>query len=146
MIEIGQRITIHYPDSRVVEPVRLRWQPRRITVVGVRDLLREPLSARDFLRHPTLARGRYLLIAHDHQLGQRRHFYLSQTREHYHPSPLRVGLFCPGSRLPARILETFGPTRRERILASRLIDDLSRMDFGPDVRLGVYCDDLQLRI
>jgi hypothetical protein len=145
MFSVGQRVTIHYPDSRVVQPAHLRWHPRRITVMGIRDLLREPLTPRDFLRHPTLARGRYLLIAHDHGIGDRRHFYLSQTRDHYRQTALRLGLFSPGVRLPVRILEEFGPTRRERILASRLVSDLTTYDFGQDLHLGLYSDDL-LRI
>ncbi len=146
MFEINQKATIHYPDSTIVQPARIRWEARRIIVTGIRDLLTNPLTPREFLRHPLLNRGRYLLHAIDESRGGlERCFYLASTMAEYRTPPLRLGLFEPGRRLPVQILEEFGPTRRDRILASRLVNDVLRYDFGP-LRVGIYCDDLDVRI
>jgi hypothetical protein len=145
MFAINQRLTIHYPDSTIVQPAALHWTARHITVTGVRDLLAQPLTAREFLRRPLLNRGRYLIHALDAAIGQPRRFYLATTMDEYRTPPLRLGLFQTGHRLPVQILEEFDGTRRDRILAARLVTDLLPYDFGP-LTLGLYCDDLTLRI
>jgi len=145
MYEINQQLTIHYPDSTIVQPAALHWTARHITVTGVRDLLAQPLTAREFLRRPLLNRGRYLIHALDAASGQPRRFYMATTQHEYRTPPLRLGLFEPGRRLPVQILEEFTGTRRDRILAARLITDLLNYDFGP-LTLGIYSDDLTLRI
>ena len=148
MLEINTQLTIQYPDSTIVQPAALHWTTRHITVTGIRDLLAQPLTAREFLRRPLLNRGRYLIHALDATVGpipQPRRFYLATTADEYRTPPLRLGLFETGRRLPVQILEEFTGTRRDRILAARLVTDLLNYDFGP-LTLGIYSDDLQLRI
>lgn len=148
MYELNTQLTIQYPDSTIVQPAALHWTARRITVTGIRDLLARPLTAREFLRRPLLNRGRYLIDALDWTVGpiaQPRRFYVATMADDYRTPELRLGLFEPGRRLPVQILEEFAATRRDRILAARLVTDLLRYDFGP-LTLGLYSDDLQLRI
>lgn len=142
MLELKSELSIYYPDSTVVEPRKINWKPRSLIVHGVRDLVREPLSPAEFLRRPMLSRGRYLVLGFDQTVGGFRKFYLSNCRDQYRPTTIRLAMYSPEGKI-IEILDEYAPTRRARIMAMRVVSKFAQEDFGEN-RLGLYCDDLQL--
>lgn len=58
-----------------------RTEVRRINVISVRDLKREPLDAETFELRPTLNRGRWLVRAEDLDKGEERSFYAERMSD-----------------------------------------------------------------
>lgn len=111
---------------------------RRFQVERARDLIAEPLSVKEFLRHPFLARSRWLISGYDVDANQSRTFYIGKA------GLLKLALYEPGSSRPKWSLpRPFGPTSSERTL---LIDSLAECaKRGPtNLLLRIYCDDLRL--
>lgn len=141
MLEPGSRIELSYPDSTLVESIA-RLRRRRIRVVGVRDLIRQPLSPEEFLRRPFIRRSRWLVTGWDFDRREFRQFYLGSSGEYRSRGLLRVGLYEPGADRPKwPFPRPFGPTRAERALLVFALREWLRRDLA-DLQLRIYADDL----
>jgi len=109
MLEIGQRLVIHYPESTHIsaEP---EFRRREVIIKSVRDLVRDPLTVEEYCQRTQVRRSRWLVSARDVQLGAWRRFYLGTTREYCRSTPLRLGLFHPDTGRFVKLL--LGPLRR----------------------------------
>ena len=142
-IEPGQRLTIHYPTTTLVQRIA-RLQQRQIEVCSVRDLMAQPLSIADFLRRPYQNRSRYLICAYDSDRSAWRQFYLGSIAEHASPSILRVGLYLPGDDKPFETIgPAVGPTRRDRETLARSLIVLADQAKLGNASIGVYAVDVR---
>ena len=143
MLEVGQRIVIHYPKSTHIsaEP---QFQRREVIIKSVRDLVRDPLTVEEYCQRTQVRRSRWLVSARDVQLGAWRRFYLGTTREYWRSTPLRLGLFHPETNRFEELLgRPFEATASDRILLARTALDWSGRDFD-GLKLGVFADDFDL--
>ncbi len=143
MLEIGQRLVVHYPVSTHIsaEPV---FRRRELIIKGLRDLVQEPLTVEEYCQRTLVRRSRWLVHARDVQLGQWRRFYLGTTQEYWRSTPLRLGLFHPETGRFVELLgKPFEPTPHDRILLARTALDWSGRDFD-GLKLGVFADDFQV--
>jgi hypothetical protein len=126
---------LHYPQrNRIgVEPV---WMPRELSIVQRIDLLKEPLSIRDYLRRPMVRRGRWLLKCWDARAKKYRQFYECAFREFWFEDQLKIGQWIDGKVV--QISEPFEPVWDER---KRLELILHRLK---DRELVVYSDGLKV--
>lgn len=142
MLDPGDRLTITYPDSTLVNAMS-NLQRRQIQVHRVRDLVAEPLTPVEYFRRPMLRRSRWLVHAWDEQLEAWRKFYLGSTREYSGSGHLRIALYEPDSTKPFRIISRgFQERPRERILLARTLRSLQRMDLD-DLQIRIIADDLR---
>lgn len=143
MIEPGTTIRLTYPNCNLVDSLA-NLRRRNVHVVGIRDLLAEPLTPAEFLRRPFVRRSRWLVRGYDCDVGEFRQFYLGCSAEYAAPSCLRVAMYEPGSKRPSYpISRPFGASRRERAMLATAIAAWSRRSID-DLRLCVYCDDLRI--
>lgn len=142
MIDPGQRIEIHYPSTTIID-AHADFCRRVILVDAIRDLVREPLTPREFLRRPLTRRSRWLAHGFDENAGCWRKFYLGSSREFESRGDLRIAAFEPDSDRPWRILSRgFRESRKERILLAKTLHQVSLLDLG-ELQVRVIADDLR---
>ena len=142
MIEPGQRVELHYPDSTIIQ-ADANFRRRKLHVHQLRDLLRQPLTPEEFLRRPLIRRSRWLTQAFDEEEGVWRRFYLGSSREFETHGDLRIAMFEPGEQRPWRIVSRgFRESRKERILLAKVLHSIRTEDLG-DLQLRVIADDLR---
>lgn len=143
MIEVGDQLQLRYPvRTHVRFWTESPTQQRDLTIVSVRDLVREPLTAAEFLRRPFVARSRYLIRAREG--FDWRQFYLGSSVEFRSPSTMRLAIFDPDEpKKLKRICREFQPTVEDRAIMVRLIKLWESEDHG-DFELKIVCDDLRL--
>src|SRR5690606_3265706 len=112
-----------YPRSTSVHLYRPgETERRQLVITSIRDLLAEPLSAKEFLRRPFLLRSRWLAQAVEGHRHRPRQFYLGSAAEFRSPGSLKVGIYEPGAPRPSRVIgRDFGPTLHDRKLLIRAI-------------------------
>jgi hypothetical protein len=108
-------------------------------VVGVRDLVTDPLTVEQFNQRPYLRRSRYQLLVVDLATGQRRTIYERLLRENFRDCPLRVGVY-EGRKLVELMATNYGPSVADRRGLLRFLAKYITTDFG-DHRLGILSDD-----
>lgn len=139
MFERLEQLLIDYPTSTLLETA-WTFRRRRLQVVGVRDLLTDPLTPDEFLRRPLIHRGRYLVKATDLDTQKVKQFYLASSQEFYRPTGLRLALYWPGViGPPERIIShRVAALRRDRIVLAKSVTQLRQTDWqGFDLRITV---------
>jgi hypothetical protein len=140
VFKTSEMLLVSYPTSTMVQ-TEWKFQPRRLEVVKVRDLIKAPLKPDEYLRRPLVHRGRWLVKARDLDRNQVKQFYLASCKEFYRPTGLRLGLYWPGEQeqKPAEVLPgRFACTKRDRILLAIVLARLQKTDFGGfDLRVTV---------
>lgn len=130
---------LYYPRiNRVgVDP---EWELRTLTIIDRVDLVAHPLPIADYLRRPLVRRGRWLLRAYDHDLGEYRQFYECAFKHCFREPVLRIGIRedCKIRFIDRPYLPTV-PDRREMAVT---LANLARSTRFPSVR--VFADDLFL--
>ena len=142
MIEPQTQLTIHYPIS---SHIRNKWamRSRHITVASVRDLVKQPLTAGEFMRRPYIHRSRWLAKAWDIELSAWRQFYLGTSEEFAAPGVLRAGAFDSETQRLIRLIgREYQPTMLDRRALMRSIDKF-QMRLSESETLGIFAPDLQ---
>lgn len=142
LIDLPTVIHTAYPFTTHVSTPRLIWEPRRFKVLGVRDLVTDPLSVEEFLRRPMTRRSRYLIRVRDLDRGVCRSVYQRSMADWFRETPLRVGLFHDG-KLIEIVSTNWGPTIRDRLGLIEFLHSFDDQDLGV-CRLGVFSDDLEV--
>ena len=143
MLEVGQRLVIHYPKSTHIsaEP---QFRRREVIIKDIRDLVRDPLTVEEYCQRTQVRRSRWLVSARDVQIGAWRRFYLGTTREYWRSTPLRLGLFHPDTgRFVKLLARPFEATPYDRILLAKTAMEWLDQDFG-GLKLRVFADDFTL--
>jgi hypothetical protein len=106
MFDINQEIEIHYPVSTHVRYSQhnVGLKRRHFVVRRLRDLVAEPLTPEEYLRRPFVRRSRYLVVGTEIDANQWRQFYAGCSMEYPSPSQLRIALYEPGAKKPAKLL------------------------------------------
>ena len=141
MIPRGLVMELQYATGANVER-KLKFNRRSLMVQRCRDLLREPLEIERFIQRPFLRRGRYVLEAVDLRLDEKRLFYLSNSKEFWSDSLLKVGVYDDSGKLIDVIGQPAGNTFFERLRMVTEIRSFQRR--YSTINLGVFSDDLRL--
>jgi hypothetical protein len=144
MFRVGGIVSFHYPTKTNCHeidrsPVRLR----RVEVVEVRDLVRQPITIIEFLERPLLCRSRYLIDGIDLENGERRQFYAGSSVEFRSSGLLRIGLYMHGRQRPTEVVSRgFEPTVADRRkMVERCLEWADTI--ADDASLAVFADDLR---
>jgi hypothetical protein len=141
-IEIGTELTIHYPTiTHVRHLVEAPRKPRRIIVRSIRDMVAVPLTIKEYLQRPFVARSRYLVFAHEVDTSSFRQFYLGSSQEFASPGMLRIGYSERKPSQPRFIARPFGATLQERKLLMRYISQRPVEEWES---LRIFVDDLRV--
>ncbi len=141
-IDLPSVIHTAYPFTTHVASPNLAWEPRRFRVLGVRDLVTDPLSVAEFLRRPMTRRSRYLIRVRDLDKGVCRSVYQRSMADWFRETPLRVGVFHE-KKLIEIISTNWGPNVRDRLGLIEFLHSFDGYDMG-EFRLGVFSDDLEV--
>lgn len=139
---IDASLTISYPIHTHLRYTHSpRFRQRTVRIVKVRDLLIDPLSVQEFRQRPYVRRTRYLALAQEDR--RYRQFYLGSTAEAWSPSQLRLALYRE-SKLIELLARPFNDDVREMKLLLRILERWANKDFGPDLSLRIFADNLRL--
>ncbi len=145
MLPLRQNVEINYPVCTHVDAQKLEFRPRVLRAYKIRDLVTDPLTIREYLARPFIRRGRYLALCKDLRSGELRQFYVASTQEHWRQTPLRFCLFDPAAKKPIEIMPScYGTSTRDRLILSKTLLNFLDAEFEGDLRIGIYCDDLQV--
>ena len=141
---LGLPEVIHtwYPRTTHLATATPRWEPRKFQVLGVRDLVQDPLTVAEYLRRPMTRRSRYLIRVLDLDKGRYRSVYQRSMSDWYRETPLRVGIY-EGSELVDITNHNWGPTLADRKSLIRFLAKFDGFDMG-EFRLGIFSDDLEV--
>ncbi|MCD0460023.1 hypothetical protein [Roseiconus lacunae] len=143
MIEPGDRLQIHYPDTTLINAIA-NLKRRKIHVHQIRDLVAEPLTPEEYLRRPLIRRSRWLVSAFDDSCGGWRKFYLGSTTEFETRGDLRLALYEPDGIRPYKLITRgFNESRRDRVLLAKTIMAYAAAFDDHDLVLRVVADDLR---
>lgn len=130
MIDPGAEIVLTYPTNTDVGAATV-MRVRELQVIGVRDLVADPLTPSEFMRRPRTRRSRWLIAAMDREARQLRRFYLGSSAEYETDGGLRVAVYRPGDRQPFDFVgREFGETIRERAELAKCLDQWCRRRMG----------------
>lgn len=146
MFDINQEIEFHYPANTHVRYLgqQLALKKRQFIVRRIRDLVAEPLTPDEFIRRPYVRRSRYLVVGIEYEQRQWRQFYVGCSAEYSSPSQLRLALYEPSGKRPAKLLlRPFEATMHDRAALIRWLHRHKHKDFH-GLQLRVFADDLRL--
>jgi hypothetical protein len=135
-------INTWYPQTTHLATPTPRWEPRKFQVLGVRDLVQDPLSVAEYLRRPMTRRSRYLIRVLDLDKRRFRSVYQRSMSDWYRETPLRIGIY-EGSTLVDMTNHNWGPTLADRKSLIRFLAKFDGLDMG-EFRLGIFSDDLEV--
>lgn len=140
---VGATVQLRYPTcTDVLAKSEKRWKPRQIEVLGIRDLVTQPLTPQEFMRRPFTRRTRYLIKGREN--GILKQFYLGTSLEFHTAGQLRLALYRPGALRPEELLaRPFENEPYDRRLLYQSLLQLAEYDFG-HLQLRVLADDLRL--
>lgn len=147
MLKNLQTIRIHYPNETRIDLIddSIR-QKLDLTVVSVRDLVRKPLTAAEFLADPFARQSRWMITAIDLFSDDQtpKNYYLGASDEYASPGCIRLALYEPGDTTPAVILcREINPTMADRMELIRTVTDWNEEDH-PGFELRIVADDLRV--
>jgi hypothetical protein len=142
MLVPGEKIEFRYPVSTHVG-THPEFRDRSVTVLSIRDTVRDPLTLDEFVRRPYVRRSRWLISSIEGQ--NYRQFYLGNSEEFRAPSQLSVGIFDleKNTRIDT-LFRRFDADPREVKTLLRLLAKYRDHDFGDAIELRVWADDLAL--
>lgn len=135
-------IQTHYPRTTHLAAGSIRWERRIFRVLGIRDLVKDPLTIDEFIRRPMTRRSRYLINVFDLQKNRYRSIYQRSMLEWYRETPLRVGIY-EGPKLIDITTHNWGPTLADRRGLARFLGKFEGVNMG-ELRIGIFSDDLEL--
>lgn len=145
MLQLQRNVEINYPICTHIDAPQLQFRPRSIRPYRIRDLVKNPLTIREYLARPYTRRGRYLALSKDLTTGTLKQFYLSSTEEHWRDTPLRLCLFNDTTgKIDCLMPHLYGSTKRDRLVLSKVVIEFLDTEFEPGFRLGIFADDLQV--
>lgn len=142
MLDLPPVIHTAYPFTTHVSASHLTWEPRRFWVLGVRDLVTDPLTVQEYLARPMTRRSRYLIRVRDLDRGVCRSVYQRSMADWFRETPLRVGVFH-GARLMELLSTNWGPTVADRQGLIRFLQKHAGHDMG-EFRIGILSDDSEV--
>jgi hypothetical protein len=131
-----------YPRTTHLATASPRWEPRTFQVLGIRDLVREPLTIQEYLRRPMTRRSRYLIRVLDVQKQRYRSVYHRSMSDWYRETPLRIGIY-EGLKLVDMTSHNWGPTLADRQSLIRFLQKFDGFDMG-EFQIGIFSDDAEL--
>jgi hypothetical protein len=147
MFDTNQEVEFHYPVTTHVRycGMEIGVRRRHLVVRRIRDLVAEPLTPEEFLRRPFVRRSRYLVVGTEIENHQWRQFYVGCSKEFRAPSQLRLALYEPSAKRPAKLLHrSFDSTVADRDALRRWLLVHGTDDFK-GLLLRIYADDLRVR-
>jgi hypothetical protein len=118
-----------------LEPMH-RVLPRNFITLATRDLFRDPLKPREFLKRPFIDRSRWLIRGIDTNTGRERKFYLGS------PADLRITLMS-GGKPKFTFPRPFGTPPAERLLLVESLREVQQLG-KLSLKLRISCDDLRV--
>lgn len=131
-----------YPRTTHLATPAPHWEPRTFQVLGIRDLVQEPLTIEEYLRRPMTRRSRYLIRVRDLERGACRSVYHRSMSDWYRETPLRIGVY-EGSKLVDMTSHNWGPTLADRRSLIRFLQKFDGFDMG-EFQIGIFSDDCEL--
>ena len=142
----GQRIAFPYPmHTHVTHVRRSNCTLRNVHVIGVRDLVTDPLTAAEFLSDPYVNRSRYLIRGWCERARDHRQFYLGTSPEFRSPGALRLAFRDPETDSIRIVSRQFEPTALDRRVLVRLFRGASAKEPAMAECLRITADDLSFR-
>ena len=142
LIDLPSVIHTAYPFTTHVSQMNLTWEPRRFRVLGVRDLVTDPLTVQEYLARPMTRRSRYLIRVRDLDRGVCRSVYQRSMADWFRETPLRVGVFH-GAKLMELLATNWGPTVADRQGLISFLRKHAGHDMG-EFRIGILSDDSEV--
>lgn len=131
-----------YPYTTHVSAPWPVWEPRRFRVLGIRDLVLQPLTIDELIRRPMTRRSRYLIRVFDLDRQVYRSVYHRSMQDYYRETPLRVGVFY-GPKLVELMTTNWGPTIADRRGLIKFLGRYQHKRLGRH-RIGIFSDDLEV--